>query len=291
MRRRFKSSTLINPHIRTSADRRQDMILAVAGAAPAIGCTARGRRLGADEPLQWYWTRISELPAVPGAGEDPVIRLVRLAYIPEKGIFIPDMGTRSTDRSGLATVLFSPVLRRVLGLLYGQPDRSFQSAELIRLAGSGTGAPHRVLTRLAAAGLVTVTRSGNQKHYRANRACPVFEELHRLIVKTVGVVEPLRQALQPKRSDIRAAFVYGSVAKGTDKAGSDIDLMVVSARLRHGDLFEMLQPVESVLARRVNPTVMSRKEWRAKRTDVDSFAARVAAGPRLFVIGNDDDLD
>ena len=140
------------------------------------------------------------------------------------------MGTSLADQSGLAAALFSPVLQRVLGLLFGQPDRSFQSAELIRLAGSGTGAAHRVLTRLAAVGLVTVTHSGNQKHYRANRSSPIFEELHGLIVKTVGVVEPLRRALEVQADDVRAAFVYGSVAKGTDKAGSDIDLMVVSGR-------------------------------------------------------------
>lgn len=206
------------------------------------------------------------------------------------GMFIPNMGTSSPDKSGLAAALFSPVMRRVLGLLFGQPDRSFQSAELIRLAGSGTGAAHRVLTRLADVGLVTVTQSGNQKHYRANRSSPVFEELRGLIVKTVGVVEPLRGALHAHAGEIRAAFVYGSVAKGTDKAGSDIDLLVVSDRLGHADLFEVLQPVETVLARRVNPTVMSRKEWRTKSASSGSFAARVAAGPRLFVIGTDDDL-
>ncbi len=206
-------------------------------------------------------------------------------------MFVPNMGTELADRSGLAAALFPPVLRRVLGLLFGQPDRRFQSAELIRLARSGTGATHRVLIRLAAAGLVTVTRSGNQKHYQANRSAPVFRELRGLVVKTVGVVEPLRRALAPKGGQVRAAFVYGSVAKGTDRAGSDIDLMVISDRLDHADLFELLQPAEEALARRVNPTVMSRKEWRAKRADAGSFAARVAAGPRLPVIGTDRELD
>jgi predicted nucleotidyltransferase len=200
------------------------------------------------------------------------------------------MGTKSTDRSGLAAALFSPVLRRVLGLVFGQPDRAFQSAELIRLAGSGTGATHRVLTRLAACGLVTVTRSGNQKHYRANRSSPIFEELHRLIVKTVGVVEPLRLALQGRAQEMRAAFVFGSIAKGTDRAGSDVDLLVVSDRLDHAELFELLQPAEATLARRVNPTVMTIEEWRARNSDPTSFVARVTAGPRLFLIGTADDL-
>lgn len=200
------------------------------------------------------------------------------------------MGTKAVPQTGLADALFSSVQQRVLGLLFGQPNRRFQSAELIRLAGSGTGATHRLLTRLADAGLVTVTRSGNQKHYQANRTSPVFRELHGLIVKTVGLVEPLRQALAPKADDIDAAFVYGSVAKGTDKAASDIDLMVVSDTLGYEDLFGALQSAEAALARSVNPNVMSRTEWRAKRAESGSFVARIAAGPRLFVIGSDSDL-
>ena len=137
---------------------------------------------------------------------------------------------------------------------------------------------------------MTVTRSGNQKHYQARRDSPVFEELHSLIVKTIGVAEPLRQALAPKARAIRAAFVYGSVAKGTDRARSDIDLMVISDSLRYSDLFEALQAAEAVLGRTVNPTVMTLAQWRAKRARADSFAARVAGQSRVFVIGSDDDL-
>ena len=135
-----------------------------------------------------------------------------------------------------------------------------------------------------------MTRTGNQKHYQARRDSPVFEELHRLIVKTVGVAEPLRQALAREAGAIRAAFVYGSVAKGTDRARSDIDLMVVSDSLRYADLFESLQAAEAVLGRTINPTVMTVAQWRAKRARTDSFAARVAGQPRVFVIGSDDDL-
>ena len=105
--------------------------------------------------------------------------------------------TSASLTSGLGGALFTPVQQRVLGLLFGQPDRRFQSAELIRLAGSGTGAAHRRGTRLAEAGLVTVERIGNQKHYQANREGPIFEELHGLIVKTFGLVAPLRAALGP----------------------------------------------------------------------------------------------
>jgi len=214
-----------------------------------------------------------------------------IADIPKSGMILPIMGTRrSARRRGLADALFTPVQQRVLGLLFGQPDRVFQSAEIIRLARGGVGAVHRQLSRLAATDLVTVTRTGNQKHYQARRDSPVFEELHGLVTKTVGVAEPLRRALGSRAKAIRAAFVYGSVAKGTDRARSDIDLMVVSDSLRYADLFEALQKAEAHLGRKVNPTVTTLAQWRTKRSQGDSFAARVAAGPRVFVIGSEDDL-
>src|SRR5437867_273135 len=156
-----------------------------------------------------------------------------LANIPKMGMIIPDMGTKSGPSRGLADALFSPVQQRVLGLLYGQPKRRFQSAELIRLAGSGTGAAHRLLTRLALSGLVTTERVGNQKHYQANAASPVFAELAGLVRKTAGLLMPLQAALAPMARKIAAAFVYGSIAKGTDTAASDVDLMVIADKLEY----------------------------------------------------------
>ncbi len=215
--------------------------------------------------------------------------LALMTVVPEVGMIIPEMG-RPKGRGGLAGALFTPVQQRVLGLLFGQPDRRFQSAELIRLARGGVGAAHRQLRRLEEAELVTVTRSGNQKYYQARRDSPVFEELHQLVVKTVGVAEPLRRALARKARVIRAAFVYGSVANGTDRARSDIDLMVLSDSLRYADLFEGLQAAETVLGRTVNPTLMTLAQWRAKRARAGSFAARVASQPRIFVIGSEDGI-
>jgi len=206
-------------------------------------------------------------------------------------MIVPIMGTSTRNAtSGLAGALFSPVQQRVLGLLFGQPNRRFQSAELIRLASSGTGAVHRQLARLEESGWVTATRIGNQKHYQANAECPGFTELRGLVARTVGLVEPLRRALEPLADEIYAAFVYGSVAKGTDKATSDIDLLVVSDRLSHPDLFAALQAAENELGRPVSPNVMTLRDWRAKSRQKNSFAARVAAQERLFVTGSDDDL-
>jgi predicted nucleotidyltransferase len=192
--------------------------------------------------------------------------------------------------TGLADVLFTPVQQRVLGLLFGQPDRRFQSAELIRLAGSGTGAAHRLLTRLAEVGLVTTERVGNQKHYQANKRSPVYAELAGLIRKTAGLMVPLQAALSPLAPKIAAAFVYGSIAKGTDTAKSDIDLMVIADKLEYSALYKALQEAEAALGRPVNPNVMSRAEWKRKRAEPGGFAARVAAQARILVLGSDDEL-
>ena len=207
-------------------------------------------------------------------------------------MIVPEMGIHVAKAPGsrLARALFTPVQQRVLGLLFGQPERRFQSGEIIRLAGSGTGAVHRQLQRLAAAGLVTAVRDGNQKHYQAQEDSPIFSELHGLVVKTVGIVEPLREALAPLVDRIQAAFVYGSVAKGIDRAASDLDLLVLSDRLAYPDVYESLQAAEKFLARPINPTVMRRAEWHKKRAQRDSFVQRIAAQPKLFVIGNEDAL-
>ena len=222
---------------------------------------------------------------------DPAISTL----FPDLGMIVPKMGKKSspetvgTPPSGLAEALFTPVQQRVLGLLFGQPNRRFQSGELIRLAASGTGAVHRLLTRLARAGLITVERVGNQKHYQANRASPVFAELHGLIIKTSGLLAPLRAALEPLADRVGAAFVYGSVAKGTDQAASDIDLLVISDTLDYSEVFSALQAVEAQLGRTVNPNVMTAHEWRRKRGQ-SGFVSRIAGAPRLFLVGSDDDL-
>jgi predicted nucleotidyltransferase len=203
------------------------------------------------------------------------------------------MGTRAAKKttSAVASALFTPVQQRVLGLLFGQPERRFQSAEVIRLAGSGTGAVHRQLQRLEKAGLVTVSREGNQKYYVARKDAPIFPELHGLVVKTVGVVEPLRAAFAPIAEEIDLAFVFGSVAKGNESAGSDLDLLVVTDKLAYVDVYSALAMAERSLGRTINPTVFTPAEWKKKRKRADSFAARITAQPRLFVIGSDDGAD
>jgi predicted nucleotidyltransferase len=209
---------------------------------------------------------------------------------------IPEMGTRKSSQNlsaatGLADALFTPVQQRVLGLLFGQPRRRFQSVDLIRLAGSGTGATHRVLKRLAESGLVRSTTEGRQIYYQANPLSPVAKELTGLVRKTFGIAGPLRDALMPLAKRIQAAFVFGSAAGGTDNADSDIDLMVIADGLDYPSVFEAVQAAERQLGRTVSPNLMTLKEWRRKVAQSDSFAARLRDRPRLLIIGTDSDLD
>lgn len=192
--------------------------------------------------------------------------------------------------SGLADALFSGTQQRVLGLLFGQPERSFYATELINLAGAGSGAVQRELARLAQSGLVTVKAVGNQKHYQANPASPIYDELCGVVRKTVGLAEPLRAALAPLAMQIKAAFVYGSIAKKEDTASSDIDLMLVSDTLTYGDVVLALQAATELLGREVNPNIFTSQDFAKRRKEGGSFVTRVMLQPKVWLIGGENDL-
>jgi predicted nucleotidyltransferase len=200
------------------------------------------------------------------------------------------MGTKKSSKSGLAGALFSSVQQHVLALLFVDPQQDFSTSDVIRFAGSGTGAVHRELSRLASSGLVTVNKVGNQKRYRANRNSPVFEELRGIILKTVGLVGPLRDALKRHSDRIQSAFVYGSIAKGGDTSGSDIDLLVLGDGLTYSELFAALQDTEKKLGRKISPNLMTAADWKRKLRNKNSFITKVAEQPKLFIFGSGDDL-
>jgi predicted nucleotidyltransferase len=187
-------------------------------------------------------------------------------------------------------VLFSKTQQRVLAVLFGHSDRSFYANEIIRLALSGSGAVQRELARLEEVGIVTVRYQGNQKHYQANRDSPIFEELRSIVMKTFGVADVLRAALQPLWSKIELAFVYGSVAKGTEHAGSDVDLMVVGSLPSNAQLLKILMPTQTELGRVVNPTLYTQDEFLQRVEQGKSFIARALEQPKIFIKGSEHDI-
>jgi predicted nucleotidyltransferase len=191
--------------------------------------------------------------------------------------------------TSLASALFSGVQQRLLALIFGHPERSYYMSEIVRHLQSGTGAVDRELARLQKSGLIDVERIGNQKHYRANADSPIFNELQGIIQKTVGLKEPLQSALEGHREQIKVAFVYGSVAKKSDNARSDIDLMVIGDDLVYSDLYGALQEAEKTIGRTVNPTIMNASQWQKKQQD-SAFVQKVSSQAKIFIFGSEADL-
>ncbi|MBU0751751.1 MAG: nucleotidyltransferase domain-containing protein [Gammaproteobacteria bacterium] len=192
--------------------------------------------------------------------------------------------------ASLGEVLFSGVQRRLLALFYGQPDRSFYTNELLRLTATGRGGLQRELARLVSAGLIYGVTVGNQKHYQANRAAPIFNELRGIVLKTFGLADVLREALAPVADKIELAFIFGSIAKGNDTASSDIDLLIVSDEIAYAELFDALAAAEATLGRMINPTLYATAELERKVLADNHFVTRVLAQPKIFLKGDEDGL-
>jgi predicted nucleotidyltransferase len=203
------------------------------------------------------------------------------------------MGISSTptESSALADALFPKVRQRVLAVLFGAPDRSFYANEVIALAQSGTGAVQRELAGLSEAGLLTVRKQGNQKHYQADASAPVFAELRGLVLKTMGLADVLRTALAPLAAQIDSAFIYGSVARQQDTAQSDVDVMIVSDTLGYGDVFSALEAATVSLGRKVNPTLYTPADLAKRVQNDNAFITRVWQQPKIWLIGSEEHID
>ena len=203
------------------------------------------------------------------------------------------MGTKNNliEPVTLEDALFPKVRQRVLAVFFGTPDRSFYANEVIALAQSGTGAVQRELAGLSEAGLLSVRRQGNQKHYQANVKAPVFAELRGLVLKTMGLADVVRTALLPLAAQIELAFVYGSVAKQQDNAHSDIDVMIVSAGLGYADVFGALESASSTLGRKINPTIYTPTDMNKRIQNDNAFVTRVLNHPKIWLIGSEEQLN
>ena len=187
--------------------------------------------------------------------------------------------------ASLSDALFTSTQQRVLSRLFGRSDLSFSVSELIQSTGGGSGAVQRELARLAGAGLLRVDTIGNQKRYRADPDSPIFNEL-----VSIGLAEPLRDVLAPLADRIELAFIYGSVARREDTAGSDIDLMIVSDALGYPDVMLALHPLVEQMGRDINPTLYTRAELRRKLEADNHFVTRVLGQARIDLIGNSDGI-
>ena len=182
-------------------------------------------------------------------------------------------------------LMFSAYRRKVLAVLLLHPDEDFHVRELERLTGVPAGSLHRELKALSEAGVLLRSRQGNQVRYQANRSAPLYEELAGIFRKTVGLVDVLRESLQPLADRIDAALVFGSFASGAQRPGSDVDILVIG-RVSLLDVVTALGQAQEELRLELNPVVMSRKKFLDAMGSEDRFLKRVLDEPRLYVIGD-----
>lgn len=188
----------------------------------------------------------------------------------------------------LTSLLFGNYRQRVLGLLLLHPETTYHVREIARLTGTAAGTLHKELAKLADAGLLSREKVGNQVRYGANLACPIYQELASILRKTSGLADVLAEALAPLAQQLELAFVFGSMARGEAQPGSDVDIMLVGS-LSFADAVRVLHPLQQTLRREINPVVYGVEEFQRKAAE-DAFLKQTLAQPKLFLIGNDDDL-
>ena len=190
----------------------------------------------------------------------------------------------------LKDAVFTDSQAKVYLWIYGQPERSYHLSELRRLTGLGSASLQREINRLVVAGLANSALKGNQRQISANRQSPLFKELSDLTRKVMGAAALLTEALLPIERKIEIAFLYGSVAKQSDNAESDIDIMIVGSDLTLSELLDQLLPVEEMLCRKVNPTCYTVGEFKKRLSNTDSFVNKVLSQPIIQLFGNMDDF-
>lgn len=189
----------------------------------------------------------------------------------------------------LASLLFGGYRRRVLGLLLLHPERSFHVRDIARQTETHAGTLHKELARLAQAGLLTREQVGNQVRYSANRQCPVFEELASILRKTSGLADVIHDAIARLARRIEVALVFGSVARGEERAGSDVDVLLIGD-LGFADAVKALHGAQERIGREINPVVMSVAEFRRKVSAGDGFLRDILAREKIFLMGDEDEL-
>ena len=187
------------------------------------------------------------------------------------------------------SLLFSEYRRRVLGLLLLHPDSRYHVREIARLTSTTAGTLHRELSKLAKAGVLIRETSGNQVYYQANRDFLIFQELTSILKKTTGLVHVLVESLASLAEKIEVAFVFGSVARGTENLRSDIDVLLIG-ETDFTEVVTAFYPAQTSLGREINPKIYSKSEWDKCFMEQDPFVQEILSNPIIFIIGELNDL-
>lgn len=177
----------------------------------------------------------------------------------------------------------------MLGWLFTHPDERYFVRQLTSLLREDSTNVSRELIRLEKTGILVSTKEGKQKYYQANKKSPIYDELHGLILKTVGVADIIKKALEPRIADIKLALIFGSVAKRTENRFSDIDLLVVG-NITFGEVVDLLSPAEGTLNRELNQVVYTLAEFNRRLSENHYFINDILSGDKIFVVGDENEL-
>lgn len=186
---------------------------------------------------------------------------------------------------GLWNALFTRTQRQVLSLMFGFPERSFFANEIVRLAGVGTGSVQRELAKLSDAGLLTVSRIGNQKHFQANPSCPIYSELRGIVLKTFGVLDQLRKAIEDLPGEIELAIIYGSEIHAASRNSSDIQMLLVSDEVNYADVVSGFTEMENRIGRTIQPLLLKSEEFQTMRKEENEGITGILYQPRVLLKG------
>jgi predicted nucleotidyltransferase len=189
----------------------------------------------------------------------------------------------------LETLLGSKLRAKLLGWLFSHPDERYFVRQLMALLKEDSTNVSRELARLEKTGILVSTTEGRQKYYQANRQSPLFNELHGLMLKTVGVADIIKKALEPRMADIKLAFIFGSVARRAENRFSDIDLLVVGD-ITFGDVVDLISTAEEALSRELTPVVYTLAEFNKRLSENHYFIRDIVSGDKIFVVGDENEL-
>ncbi len=204
--------------------------------------------------------------------------------VPKNGTIVLMMSTGNNPYK-----LFGKTRSVLLALFYRSNEKSFYLREIIRITGIAPGAVQRELVNLLNMELITRHRDGNQVYFQANGASPIFSEIKSLMIKTFGLADILRSSLKPIKKQVKVAFIYGSIARGSEKSSSDVDVLVVG-EVTFSKVSDLLGAAQQKLDREVNPSVYPEKEFIKKIFEGHHFLNEVIQSPKIMLIGDENDL-
>jgi len=192
-------------------------------------------------------------------------------------------------RKPVIDALFSKTKQNILSATVINPDKWWYLSDLAKSINTSPSSLQRDLLNMTSTGILEKRQEGNRIYYRANKECPVFDELQGIIVKTVGIHDKLFSVLQPLIQQIHTAFIYGSIARREEMSTSDVDIMVIG-ETTISEVVKRLKPVEKIIAREINPTVYQINEFKKGLRDKSNFLMEVIEGEKVFIIGNENTL-